>query len=73
MGYLGDVLGRSRALTLTLALASVAALFSAIAPTGSPTAVYITIIVFRFILGVGLGGVYPLSATKVRDCISMMC
>jgi PHS family inorganic phosphate transporter-like MFS transporter len=66
MGYAGDVLGRNQAMTLTLGIASIAAMLSATAPAGSPTDVYVIIIVFRFILGVGLGGVYPLSATKVR-------
>jgi PHS family inorganic phosphate transporter-like MFS transporter len=34
---------------------------------GTPSDVYLTVIIFRFILGVGLGGVYPLSATKAAE------
>lgn len=67
MGYAGDILGRDVAMTFTLALASVAALCSSLFPMGSPSSVYSIIIVFRFILGVGLGGVYPLSATKAAE------
>ena len=67
MGYAGDILGRNKAMTLTLSLAAVSALLSSVVPTGSATVVYIVIIVFRFMLGVGLGGVYPLSATKAAE------
>lgn len=67
MGYLGDILDRNKAMTLTLSVASLAALCSAILPHGSPTSVYIIIIICRFILGAGVGGVYPLSAAKAAE------
>jgi len=67
MGYLGDYLSRSRALMVTLGIASIAAFLSAVAPQGSPTSVYSTIIAFRFALGVGLGGVFPLTGTKASE------
>jgi len=67
LGYAGDVLGRTRAMTLTLSMACLGAVLSALAPTGSASDVYIVIISFRFLLGVGLGGVYPLSATKAAE------
>ena len=67
MGYAGDVLGRTKAMTLTLSIATVSALLSAIVPTGSPEAVYSLVIACRFFLGIGLGGVYPLSATKAAE------
>jgi len=67
MGYAGDVLGRTKAMILTLSIATLGALLSSAAPVGSPSKVYVTIIVFRFFLGVGLGGVYPLSATKAAE------
>ena len=60
MGYLGDLIGRNKAMTLTLSLASLSALGSALVPTGNATMVYVIIILFRFVLGIGLGGVYPL-------------
>jgi PHS family inorganic phosphate transporter-like MFS transporter len=67
MGFLGDFLTRNQALTVTLAVASLSAFLSAIAPSGNATSVYTTIIVFRFFLGIGLGGIYPLSATKAAE------
>ena len=67
MGYMGDLIGRNKALTLTLGLAAASAILSAILPSGSPETVYIIIIVCRFALGIGLGGVYPLTATKAAE------
>ena len=67
MGYLGDIVGLNIAMILTLSTACLAAVCSATLPTGSPTSVYITIIICRFILGAGLGGVYPLSAAKATE------
>lgn len=67
MGYAGDVFGRTHAMTFTLALVTFAAMLSAAAPQGSPSSIYSTIIVMRFILGIGVGGVYPLSATKAAE------
>lgn len=67
MGYAGDLLGRTRALSLTLSLAVVGALGSSLGPWGDITDVYTTIIAFRFVIGFGLGGVYPLSATKAAE------
>ena len=70
MGYAGDQIGRNLAMLLTLSIATCGAAFSAIFPTGSPYSVYVTIIVFRFVLGVGLGGVYPLSAAKAAESVT---
>lgn len=67
MGYLGDVIGRSSALKVTLTLALFGALTSCTLPMGNATTVYSLIIVCRFFLGVGVGGVYPLSATKAAE------
>ena len=67
MGYAGDIFGRTEALFLTLSIATIAAVGSALAPRGNPTSVYSIIIAFRFVLGVGLGGVYPLSSTKAAE------
>jgi MFS transporter, PHS family, inorganic phosphate transporter len=67
MGYAGDVLGRNAAMVLTLSLVVLGAFLSSAAPYGTPTAVYIVIIIARFILGIGAGGVYPLSATKAAE------
>jgi MFS transporter, PHS family, inorganic phosphate transporter len=67
MGYAGDLLGRNHAMTLTLSIATLAAILSAIAPHGSANSVYITIILMRFMLGIGVGGIYPLAATKAAE------
>ena len=70
MGYAGDHIGRNLAMLLTLSIAACGAAFSAIFPTGPPYSVYIMIIAFRFLLGVGLGGVYPLSAAKAAESVT---
>ena len=67
MGYAGDVFGRNAAMTLTLSLVAVSALLSAVLPLGDAPTVYIFIIVSRFILGIGVGGIYPLAATKAAE------
>ena len=67
MGYAGDLIGRSRALSLTLCIAAAGAIGSAAASWGSPAAIYGTVVAFRLVIGYGLGGVYPLSATKAAE------
>jgi PHS family inorganic phosphate transporter-like MFS transporter len=67
MGYLGDAIGRNAALKISLILATIGALGSAILPTGTPSVIYSVIVGFRLILGIGVGGVYPLSATKAAE------
>ncbi len=69
MGFLGDYLSRSIALAITMAIASFSAMMTAIATiqTNSAVAIYGTIIFFRFTLGIGVGGVFPLSATKASE------
>lgn len=57
MGYLGDVVGRTNAMTLTLSIVCLSAILSAVAPNGSPTSIYSVIIVARFLLGIGAGGI----------------
>jgi MFS family permease len=67
MGFLGDYFSRTRGLCVTLSISAVATVLSAVAPTGPPTAVYAIIVVFRFFVGFGLGGIFPLSATKASE------
>ena len=67
MGFLGDILTRNQALTVTLATSAFGAFLSAVAPAGDPNSIYGVIVLFRFILGIGLGGIYPLSATKSSE------
>ncbi len=67
MGKMGDLLGRNNAFLATMTLATFGSLLSATAPSGPAHHVYGGIIGCRFILGLGLGGVYPLSATKASE------
>ena len=63
MGVAGDVFGRKRALILTNLFTALGALCSALASWGTSSTVYLVIIVSRFVLGVGVGGKYPLAGT----------
>lgn len=67
MGVLGDTIGRGPAMLATMSISFVAALLQAVAPRGQPDDIYALIILFRFFLGVGVGGIYPLSATKAVE------
>ena len=69
-GYVGDCIGRSRALQLTMALSILGALASAFAVPfdySKPETVFDFIALTRFFLGLGVGGVYPLSATIAQE------
>mmetsp|Transcript_38950 Transcript_38950/g.50355 ORF Transcript_38950/g.50355 Transcript_38950/m.50355 type:complete len:450 (+) Transcript_38950:113-1462(+) len=65
LGFLGDWLGRRRALLVTILLAIVGAIGSAF--IAFKPDIFIYIICFRFILGIGAGGVYPLCATYAKE------
>merc|ERR1719277_2258272 len=64
MGYLGDMLGTRPATIVTNLLVVAGALASALLSWGDPQAVWGVIAVSRFFLGVGVGGLYPLSAAR---------
>lgn len=66
-GYLGDYFGRSEAMILAMSLAFVSIFISSFLSLGSPDAVYAIIILFRFVAGIGLGGMFPLAATKASE------
>ena len=67
MGYVGDRIGRASAMNITLALMAVGGVGSGAASWGSDHAIYACITGFRFILGFGLGGTFPLTATSVAE------
>ena len=67
LGYVGDVMGRNRAMTITLSLMATGSLLSGLLPWGGDTTVWVLLIIARFITGIGSGGVYPLSAAKARE------
>jgi len=73
MGFLGDLLGRRAGMMTTLSLVVLGALASAASPwlmepgSSDPEAVYIWLTVFRFILGAGVGGIYPMAAAMAAE------
>lgn len=66
-GWLGDKLGRKRVYGLTLILMVVCSIASGLSFGSSPTTVISTLCFFRFWLGFGIGGDYPLSATIMAE------
>ncbi|KAF8701439.1 hypothetical protein HU200_033604 [Digitaria exilis] len=62
-GYLGDKLGRKRVYGITLTLMASCAVGSALSFGSTEKSVLGTLYFFRFWLGFGIGGEYPLSAT----------
>ena len=66
-GWLGDRLGRKKVYAITLSVMSVASVGSALSiPLGGLSTVSV-LILWRFFLGVGVGGDYPLSATIMSE------
>lgn len=68
-GYVGALLGRKKAMILTLLLSIAGAAASALLPYGDAH-VYQTLALCRLVLGLGVGGVYPLSATTAAESSS---
>ncbi|XP_031274367.1 probable inorganic phosphate transporter 1-7 [Pistacia vera] len=66
-GWLGDKLGRKRVYGITLILMVVSAIASGLSFGKSPNGVMTTLCFFRFWLGFGVGGDYPLSATIMSE------
>ncbi|XP_044498780.1 probable inorganic phosphate transporter 1-7 [Mangifera indica] len=66
-GWLGDKLGRKKVYGITLILMVVSAVASGLSFGKSPTGVMTTLCFFRFWLGFGVGGDYPLSATIMSE------
>jgi len=84
MGYLGDLIGRRRALLITNLLVVLGAVGSAMFPFSSAGNakedcgwtdgsesychnVYLVITIARFVLGIGVGGKYPLTAVSRQE------
>ena len=67
MGFLGDVLGRGAALAITFSITATGAVLSGALAVGSPLASYASVTAWRFVVGVGIGGTFPLSATAVSE------
>ncbi|KAJ7959275.1 Phosphate transporter [Quillaja saponaria] len=66
-GYLGDKLGRKKVYGITLVLMVICAICSGLSFGSSAKSVIGTLCFFRFWLGFGIGGDYPLSATIMSE------
>uniref|UniRef100_A0A251S5E7 Putative major facilitator, sugar transporter-like, Major facilitator superfamily domain protein n=1 Tax=Helianthus annuus TaxID=4232 RepID=A0A251S5E7_HELAN len=66
-GWLGDKLGRKKVYGITLILMCVCSIASGLSFGSQPKGVMTTLCFFRFWLGFGIGGDYPLSATIMSE------
>ncbi|KAM0938961.1 putative ABC-type phosphate transporter [Dioscorea sansibarensis] len=66
-GWLGDKLGRKKVYGVTLLLMVICSICSGLSFGHSPKGVMATLCFFRFWLGFGIGGDYPLSATIMSE------
>lgn len=67
MGFLGDLVGRDKAMIVTMVFLAIGALGTALFTWGTTKSIFSTMAGFRFLLGVGSGGVYPLYAAKAIE------
>ncbi|CAL5028574.1 unnamed protein product [Urochloa decumbens] len=66
-GWLGDKMGRKKVYGMTLMLMVICCLASGLSFGSNPKGVMATLCFFRFWLGFGIGGDYPLSATIMSE------
>ncbi|KAL3500988.1 hypothetical protein ACH5RR_035437 [Cinchona calisaya] len=66
-GWLGDKKGRKKVYGITLMIMVLASIISGLSFGSNPTAVMAGLCFFRFWLGFGIGGDYPLSATIMSE------
>lgn len=66
-GAAGDLFGRNRGLLVCQYIQIAGALLQGIVPWGSKASTYCLLIAVRTFIGVGAGGVYPLSAAKAAE------
>ncbi|KAI3773000.1 hypothetical protein L6452_04196 [Arctium lappa] len=66
-GWLGDKLGRKKVYGITLMLMCLCSIASGLSFGSKPKTVMATLCFFRFWLGFGIGGDYPLSATIMSE------
>lgn len=67
MGVVGDLIGRKYAMLLTLAFSFLGSVGCAAFSWGGDMSTYAVISACRLVLGIGVGGLYPLSAAKVAE------
>lgn len=66
-GWLGDKMGRKKVYGMTLMMMVICSLASGLSFGSTPKGVMATLCFFRFWLGFGIGGDYPLSATIMSE------
>lgn len=66
-GWLGDKLGRKKVYGLTLMIMVICSIASGLSFGREPKSIMATLCFFRFWLGFGIGGDYPLSATIMSE------
>ncbi|KAK6145943.1 hypothetical protein DH2020_019812 [Rehmannia glutinosa] len=66
-GWLGDKLGRKKVYGMTLMVMVICSVASGLSFSDKPKSVMATLCFFRFWLGFGIGGDYPLSATIMSE------
>uniref|UniRef100_A0A7N1A519 Major facilitator superfamily (MFS) profile domain-containing protein n=1 Tax=Kalanchoe fedtschenkoi TaxID=63787 RepID=A0A7N1A519_KALFE len=66
-GWLGDKLGRKKVYGMTLLCMVICSIASGLSMGSTPKSVLATLCFFRFWLGFGIGGDYPLSATIMSE------
>ncbi|KAG6556765.1 hypothetical protein Mapa_001709 [Marchantia paleacea] len=66
-GWAGDQYGRKKVYGITLMIMVLASVASGLSLGSTPTSVMATLCFFRFWLGFGIGGDYPLSATIMSE------
>lgn len=66
-GWLGDKLGRKKVYGMTLMIMVICSIASGLSFGHTPKSVMTTLCFFRFWLGFGIGGDYPLSATIMSE------
>ncbi|OIW11266.1 hypothetical protein TanjilG_28357 [Lupinus angustifolius] len=66
-GWLGDKLGRKKVYSMTLMMMVICSIGSGLSFGHTPKSVMATLCFFRFWLGFGIGGDYPLSATIMSE------
>jgi PHS family inorganic phosphate transporter-like MFS transporter len=67
MGALGDALGRRLGMATTLSLVVAGALGSALLPWGDGDELFGVLAACRFVLGAGVGGIYPMAAASAHE------
>jgi len=66
-GFFADKLGRKKGFIVTLSLVIIGSIASSLAFKTSHTQIFVSLAIFRCLLGIGIGGEYPLSATITAE------